>query len=197
VGSPSGSAGGSSASGGALPDLGQAHAPFRVRRIGPDEGPRLRTLRLAALADAPGDATTTLARTEAHDEGHWAEAAQANAMGGIQATFFAEVAADGAATDPTAVGMVGAYANRHGVVNVVGLWSAPGHRDVGVAPALLDAVAAWATDAGADRLRLWVVERNEYARVFYQGEGFESTSSSMPYEPDPRLQQCEMVRRLP
>lgn len=167
------------------------------------------------MADAPGDATTTLARAEAHDDGHWVEAALANAMGGLQATFFAEVDADGSADHPVSrasaanepqdggpaavegVGMVGAYANRHGVVNVVGLWSAPGHRDVGVASALLDAVASWAVDAGADRLRLWVVERNEYARAFYEGEGFESTGSSMPYEPDPRIRQCEMVRQLP
>ena len=32
--------------------------------------------------------------------------------------------------------------NESGIVNLVGLWSAPGHRDVGVAPALLAAVEA-------------------------------------------------------
>ena len=81
---------------------------FSVRRIRADEGERLRAIRLAALADAPGDATTTLARAEAHSAEHWEEAAAANSSGGSQATFFAELAADGGA-EP--VGLVGAYAN--------------------------------------------------------------------------------------
>lgn len=162
-----------------------------VRRLRSDEGPVLRAVRLAALADAPGDATTTLARAEAHDDDHWSEAAAANASGPLQATFFAEVP-DRA--EP--VGVVGAYANRHGVANLFGLWSAPGYRDIGVAEDLIGAVAAWAREAGGVRLRLWVVERNEYARRFYEGQGFRPTGSAMPYEPDPRLRQVEMVLEL-
>lgn len=166
---------------------------FAVRRIRTDDGPLLRSMRLAALDDAPGDATTTLARAQGHDDDHWAEAATANASGGLQATFFAESPEAG---EGRPVGMVGAYANRDGVVNLVGLWSAPGHRDVGVADDLLDAVGRWAADSGAERLRIWVVERNEFARRFYESQGFEATGSTMPYELEPRLRQCEMVRRV-
>jgi GNAT superfamily N-acetyltransferase len=166
---------------------------FLVRRIRADEGPTLRRVRLAALADAPGDATTTLARAEGHGDDHWAEAAQANSSGALQATFFAALPNE---PDAEPVGMVGAYANQDGVVNVVGLWSAPGHRDVGVAPALLGAVADWARTVGAARLRIWVVERNEFARAFYEGQGFEATGSTMPYELDPRLRQVEMTLRV-
>ncbi|WP_426572537.1 GNAT family N-acetyltransferase [Aquihabitans sp. McL0605] len=167
---------------------------FVVRRIRPDEGPRLRAIRLAALADAPGDATTTLARAEARGDDHWVEAAIANASGGLQATFFAELADPSAATEP--VGMIGAYANESGIVNLVGLWSAPGHRDVGVATALLAAVAEWAETIGADRLRMWVVERNEFAKAFYRNEGFAPTGATIPYELDPRLNQVAMIRPL-
>jgi GNAT superfamily N-acetyltransferase len=148
-------------------------------------------VRLAALADAPGDATTTLARTEAHGDDHWAEAAAANASGPLQATFFAEVE-----DREEPVGVVGAYANRDGVVNLFGLWSAPGHRDVGVADDLIRAVADWARAAGAKRLRHWVVERNEFARRYYEGQGFRPTGQAMPFEPDPRLRQVEMVLEL-
>ncbi len=170
---------------------------FAVRRIWADEGLRLRSIRLAALADAPGDATTTLARAEARGEDHWIEAAAANASGGLQATFFAELAdEDGAAIGGEPVGLIGAYANETGIVNLVGLWSAPGHRDVGVAPALLAAVAEWAATIGADRLRMWVVERNEYAKAFYLDEGFEPTGATIPYELDPRLKQVAMVRKV-
>jgi len=168
---------------------------FTVRRLAADEGALLRSARLAALADAPGDATTTVARAEAHDDDHWATSASANASGPLQATFFAET--DDEAGDEgegaALVGMVGAYANRDGVVNVVGLWSAPGHRDIGVATALLDAVAGWARTSGHVRLRIWVVERNEFARRFYEGEGFTGTGASIAYELDPRISQCEMV----
>ena len=164
---------------------------FSVRRLTADEGPTLRSMRLATLADAPGDSTTTLARAESHGDDHWSDSASANASGSLQATFFAE--ADGVALP---VGMIGAYANRGGVVNLVGLWSAPGHRDVGVATGLLNAVATWASDNGHSRLRLWVVERNEFARRFYEAEGFTPTGADMAFEPDPRIRQVEMIRDL-
>lgn len=162
-----------------------------VRRLRSDEGQLLRAVRLAALADAPGDSATTLARAEAHSDDHWETSAAANASGPLQATFLAE--ADGV-DEP--VGMVGAYANRDGVVNVVGLWAAPGHRDVGVAPALLDAVGDWARTNQAHRLRIWVVERNEFAQRFYESVGFAPTGEVMPYEPKPKLRQVEMIAEL-
>lgn len=163
---------------------------FQVRRIGPDEGARLREVRLAALADQPRDANITLARTEQLSEDHWAEAAQANASGSAQATFFAVDDAD------EVVGLVGAYANQGGTVNLVGLWSAPGFRDVGVAEALLDAVKTWAIGGGHARLRRWVLARNEHAMAFAERTGFRATGETMPYEPDPRLEQIETVLEI-
>ena len=62
--------------------------------------------------------------------------------------------------------------------------------------ALAAAQEAWAREAGAMRLRHWVVERNEFARRFYEGQGFHPTGGAMPYEPDPRLRQVEMVLDL-
>ncbi len=154
----------------------------------------MRAARLAALADQPGESTTTVERTMALDEGHWADAAAGNASGALQATFFAD-AVDGAPADP-AVGLIGAYLNRDGVANIVGLWSAPGFRDVGVAEALLDAVAGWTAASGGRRLRRWVLERNEHTRAFYERYGFVSTGGEMPFEPAPSLRQVEMVLDL-
>ena len=107
-----------------------------MRRIRPEEGDRLRAARLAALTDQPSEATITLARTQRFPDQHWADAAETNASGGLQATFFAVT------PDEEVVGLVGAYGNQGGTVNLVGLWSAPGFRDVGVAGALLDEVRA-------------------------------------------------------
>jgi len=163
-----------------------------VRRITADDGGLLRRTRIAALSDAPGDATTTVARAVARDDLHWEESAAANASGPLQATFFAEHPDQAGEV----VGMVGAYANQDGTVNIVGLWSAEGFRDIGVADELLAATASWAQQSGAARLRIWVVERNEHARLFYERQGFEATGTSIPYEPDPRISQLEMIRPL-
>ena len=47
--------------------------------------------------------------------------------------------------------MLGAYTLTGGIVTLVGLWSGPGYRDVGVADALLDAVADWASPQRSHR----------------------------------------------
>ncbi|MCU1453192.1 MAG: GCN5-related N-acetyltransferase [Acidimicrobiales bacterium] len=164
---------------------------IRVRRIQPSDGPLLRATRLAALADSPGDSTTTLANNEAHPAEHWDRAAAANAVGSSQATFFA-----GREDGDEVVGMIGAYLMSDGAATMVGLWSAPGHRDVGVGDALVDAVVEWAERSGGTRVRLWVVERNEFARRFYESKGFTPTGSSMPYEPEPSIEQVEMAKGL-
>lgn len=161
-----------------------------VRRIQAGEGQLLRRIRLAALADAPGDATTTVTSTAAHSADHWDQAAEANAGGASQATFFAE-------DEGEVVGMLGAYMMADAVVTLVGLWSAPGFRDVGVAEALLDTVADWATRSGGGQLRLWVVERNQHALKFYARQSFRPTGETMPYELDPSIREVEMIRPLP
>ena len=52
-----------------------------VRRIRPDEGPRLRALRLRALADAPTAFGSTLAREEAFTDDVWRDRAAGGASG--------------------------------------------------------------------------------------------------------------------
>jgi GNAT superfamily N-acetyltransferase len=165
----------------------------RIRRIEPCDGQLLRRTRLRAIADQPGDTTATSSQTEALTDEHWARAAEANASGGTQATFFA---VDDDADPDDAVGMVGAYVMGDHVATMVGLWSAPGYRDIGVGVALLEEVAAWATSSGADRLRMWVVERNEHSRRFYEQHGFVASGVTMPYELDPRVTEVEMIRAL-
>lgn len=161
-----------------------------VRRIAAEDGPLLRRVRLAAIADSPGAFTSTLAQVAAHSARHWEAAADLNASGASQATFFAEAGGE-------VVGMLGAYVLGGGVVTLVGLWSGPGYRGVGVADALLDRLTEWAIRSGAVRLRLWVVERTEHSRHFYEGRGFRFTGQTMPYELDSSIRQIEMTRDLP
>ena len=61
---------------------------WKIRRIRPDEGLRLRALH--ALADAPEAFGSTLAREEAFPEEVWHERAMGGAAGGDRVTFIAE-----------------------------------------------------------------------------------------------------------
>ncbi len=63
---------------------------LEIRRIRPDEGLRLRALRLRALADAPMAFGSTLAREEAFPDRIWHERAAGGAGGDERVTFIAE-----------------------------------------------------------------------------------------------------------
>ena len=62
----------------------------QVRRIRADEGPRLRALRLHALADAPMAFGSTLAREQGYSDEVWHERATGASAGCGRATFIAE-----------------------------------------------------------------------------------------------------------
>ena len=160
-----------------------------VRRIAVSDGLMLRTVRLAAIADSPGVYATTLAEATARPLSQWERVAEASSSGGDQSTWFAEV-------DGAVAGMVSAYRTNNNVVTLTSLWSAPGYRNAGVAERLVEAVTDWAIGVGGEQLRIWVVERNEYARRFYERLGFVATGQEMDYEPDPRLIEREMRRPL-
>jgi hypothetical protein len=60
-----------------------------VRRVSPEEGLRLRALRLRALADTPAAFGSTLAREEAFADAVWHERATQGALGEISVTYVA------------------------------------------------------------------------------------------------------------
>jgi GNAT superfamily N-acetyltransferase len=158
-----------------------------VRRIGPSEGRELRRMRLAAIADSPAAFATTLAVARARPFHHWDRVAEASSVGADQATWFAEHGGELA-------GMINAYRTAGGMVTLTSLWAVPGHRHLGVADALMGRALEWAEGHFADRVRLWVVERNDDARAFYRRWGFRPTGREIKYEPDPRMVEIELER---
>jgi GNAT superfamily N-acetyltransferase len=70
---------------------------------------------------------------------------------------------------------------------VWGMWVEPGVRQRGVGRELLRAVADWARDAGAERLRLALAqdEASRPAAALYRALGFAGTGESEPLESDP------------
>jgi len=161
-----------------------------VRRIAGDEGPLLRRMRMASLGESPHTFATTFAQAEQLTDEQWAAVASAHATGDDQASFVAQIGDE-------VVGIVGAYLTGNLVLTMVGLWASPGHRDNGVGKALLDEVLRFADAVGAVQVRSWLVEPNDAARSFYEEHGFLPTGATIPWEPDPRFSQIELVLLLP
>jgi GNAT superfamily N-acetyltransferase len=164
-----------------------------VRRIRADEWPRLRALRLHALAEAPMAFGSTLAHEQAFPDDLWAERAAGGAAGCARATFIAEreeqwvglATGLGRPDDPGDPGPL-----------LIGMFVDRSVRRCGVAVALIESVTTWAQACGAARVSLWVTAGNEPAAALYRRCGFEPTGSSRPLAHTPALAEREMVRRL-
>ena len=163
-----------------------------IRRIRPDEGSRLRTLRLRALADAPMAFGSTLARESTFTDAAWQERAQRGASGADGVTFVAELEgqwvgiATGLPRDPDAPDDPRAV--------LVGMFVSGEARGRGVGAALVDAVVGWARERNAEGLGLWVTATNATAIALYRRCGFQSRDERRPLPHTPTVEMVRMVR---
>ena len=164
---------------------------WKIRRIGPDEGLRLRALRLHALADAPEAFGSTLAREEAFPEEVWHERAMGGAAGGDRVTFIAEQdgrwigLATGLAADPDGSETSGPM--------LVGMFVEGAARRRGVGAALVESILGWARAREAAQLALWVTSGNEAAIALYRRCGFRLTGARRIAARDPALAELELL----
>ena len=144
---------------------------MEIQRLAAHEGPRLRAIRLRALADAPDAFGSTWDEAAARPPDIWA--AQIREI----PTFVAVV-------DGEDVGIVrGARDDtRADAAWLISMWVAPEVRGQGVGEALIDAVVEWARGSGARRLLLDVGDHNRPAIALYARMGFEpnGTTGSLP-----------------
>jgi GNAT superfamily N-acetyltransferase len=161
----------------------------RVRQIRADEGPRLRALRLRALADSPWAFGSTLAREVAFLDDVWQERAALSAAGDDRVTFIAEA-------DDRWIGMATCLMDAGQRLDLVGMFVDPAARGQRLGAALVEAVVAWARGRGAMRLHLWVTTTNEPALRLYRRSGFHPTGRTKALDHTPSLQELEMVRDL-
>lgn len=155
----------------------------QVRRLRPEEWPHLKTLRLAALAEAPHAFGSTLEHEEAFSDARWEEVARS--------TIFIAV------SDGELVGM--AAGHQHdvpGAIRVWGMWVRPDRRRLGLGRALLQAIVGWALKEKADRIRLGVSESNRPAHELYRSQGFIPTGERRPLRSDPSIIEIEMERKI-
>jgi GNAT superfamily N-acetyltransferase len=136
-----------------------------VRRIQADEGPLLRDLRLASLADSPDAFGQRLEHAVAQPAADWASTARAAAHGDRRAWF---IAWDG----QRPIGLVQGRRRPPDDCLLFSMWVAPTVRRGGQGRALVEAIAAWAAGWGASRIVLWVISGNDGALRFYERLGF-------------------------
>jgi len=142
-----------------------------IERLRPGDGPRLRAIRLRALAEAPDAFATTLADAEKRDIADWEVQIEALPTfvwrsGDADLGLVRGAARDG---DPEA-----GY--------LISMWVAPEARGRGVGAALVEEVVAWARGSGLRRIYLDVGLHNAAARRLYERMGFVATGA-MPQTP--------------
>jgi ribosomal protein S18 acetylase RimI-like enzyme len=181
--------------------------PFTIRPALEEEWPKLRALRLEALADTPIAFGETLATAEAAPDAHWRSRARTG--NGRSIRLFA-VTNDGrwvgtmggmidtenaAAMDGAPVGSP--TASRIELPTLVGVYVSPDFRgrEAGVTDALLDAVEEWAVTVGTT-LSLRVHESNIRAQALYSRRGFAPTGRRFEYRLAPGGLELEMRKTL-
>lgn len=155
-----------------------------IERLRAGDGPRLRAVRLRALADAPDAFGATLEDAERRSLEDW-EAQVERLPTFVWREGDADLGADR--------GMVrGAPHDRDPeAAYLISLWVAPEARGRGVGAALVGEVVAWACGRGLRRLVLDVAAQNAGARRLYERCGFVATGATGAL-PQPR----DLVREL-
>lgn len=120
-----------------------------------------------------------------------------------------ERAASGATSDRTAIFVaVGDGQHVWGVTEVAfalgstataeisGLWVEQARRGQGVGTMLIEAGIRWARERGANRIGVWVADRNAPAIRLFVRSGFMDDGVAVPMKGDPELTQCRLTRSL-
>jgi ribosomal protein S18 acetylase RimI-like enzyme len=155
-------------------------AGVTIRRVRPDDGPRIRELRLEALRDpmAPVAFLESIETAASRPDEEWSEVAARRSTGDESAQFLAE-------RDGVLIGSLGVIVRRAGepdyferipdvdLPTVIGVYVSPSGRGLGVIDALLAAATAFARSRGDRQLTLDVHETNLPAIGAYERAGFE------------------------
>ena len=145
-----------------------------------------KAVRLRALQDAPHAFGSTYARESQFPDAEWLS--RAERMNGARGVGF--LAMDG----EIPCGFVGSLLDQSdpAQAELVGMWTAPAHRQQGVGRLLVDEIISWARRRNAGTLLLMVTSNNEPAIRFYERLGFTRTGRTEPHPNDPAVIEYEM-----
>ena len=163
-----------------------------VRRVRPQDGALLKSVRLSALADSPAAFGSSYVAEVDHPDDHWRDRARLGAAGESCVTFFAVVG-------ESVIGLVSADRPDPAVpsADLNSMWVSPAHRGEGVAAALVTAVVDWAHETGLATVELWVTRGNDAAAGLYETAGFHSTGDYQPLPSDPCNDELRMRLHVP
>jgi ribosomal protein S18 acetylase RimI-like enzyme len=163
-----------------------APAPV-VERLGAGDGPRLRAVRLRALAEDPEAFYRTFAEEEGHPDEHW-ERWVASPRGAVLVAR---------AADGTDVGVAALVPDRHDAAGLalVTVWVSASARGTGTGRALVEHLLQIAREQDVRSVTLEVADDNLAAVRLYDDLGFVPTGHTGAFAP-PREHVTEHERRL-
>jgi GNAT superfamily N-acetyltransferase len=164
--------------------LDTAPDEFAVARAAETDWQRLKSVRLAALAESPEAFGSDYATEAEFPDDDWRQWAR------DWATFIA-------LQHQVPIGMAaGVPTDDPDERKLIAAWVHPDHRGHGVAAALVEAVQRWAREEQAVRLSLWVTQTNQPAVQLYRRLGFAPTGFTKPLPSDPRFTEDHLVLYL-
>jgi ribosomal protein S18 acetylase RimI-like enzyme len=149
-----------------------------IHRFAPHEWRSYRELRLRALADSPDAFGSTLELESVRPDAEWARQLEDGARSPSDLPLVARL-------DDETIGLAWGriQATEPAVAYLFQVWVAPEHRGRGVARMLLDAVVAWAQEAGPRYLALEVTCGDSAAVRLYTRAGFSPSGDPRPLRP--------------
>ncbi len=162
-----------------------------TRRIGRDEWPAYRDVRLRALRESPDAFGSTFEIERARPDHIWASRVSEASCSGADAPFFA-------VDEGQVCGLAWCKLDPRdpGLANIFQMWVAPELRGRGAGRELLEAALAWARDKGVRRVRLGVTVGNSSAYFLYTGLGFVPVGGPEPLRESSSLMVQYMEREL-
>ncbi|MFJ9949379.1 GNAT family N-acetyltransferase [Kitasatospora sp. NPDC091207] len=156
-----------------------------LRVLTTDDWPLWRTLRLAALADAPDAFKPRLADWHSGERERW------RARLGIPGAHHVAALLDG-----RAVGMASGLPGEGGTRELRSVWVGSEARGRGIGSRLIAAVETWALESGGAVLKLTVLPGNEPAIALYRRNGFSTADELGGVRPEGITREHVMVKAL-
>jgi GNAT superfamily N-acetyltransferase len=159
-----------------------------IRTLAPGEWRTYRHLRLRALADSPDAFGRTLAEDEQRPDVEWAKRLASATDRRWNLPVIAE-----AGGKPVGLAWGRIEEPSPETASLYQMWVAPEHRGTGAGRMLLEAVVAWAREAGARQLALGVTCGDTPAMRLYACAGFKPVGEPQPLRPGSELLGQPMV----
>jgi ribosomal protein S18 acetylase RimI-like enzyme len=156
-----------------------------LRVLTTDDWPLWRTLRRAALTDAPHAFKSRLADWHSGEEERWRARLETPGAHHLAAML-----------DGHAVGMASGLPGQGGTRELRSVWVSARARGRGIGDRLITAVESWALESGGAVLKLTVLVGNEPAISLYRRNGFIAAEELAVIMPDGMTREHVMLKAL-